>query len=72
MNIKMAINSSYQQLNLKSKLSKQAEQKQNHRYGDYFQGYQLGGRRGRMEEKVQGLRSIIGRYRIDRGRLRTV
>ena len=28
--------------------------------------------RGRMEEKLQGIRSIIGRYKIDRGRLRTV
>ena len=32
MNIKMAIN---QQLNLKNKLSKQLEQKQNYRYGDH-------------------------------------
>ena len=44
MNIKMAINS---QLNLKNKLSKQAEQKQNHRYGDHLEGYQLGGGRCR-------------------------
>ena len=34
--------------------------------------YQLGGGRGRMGEKVQGLRIIIGRYKIDRGRLKTV
>ena len=26
----------------------------------------------RMEEKVQGIRSINGRYKTDRGRLRTV
>ena len=26
----------------------------------------------RMGEKVQGIRSIIGRYKIDRGRLRIV
>ena len=25
-----------------------------------------------MEEKVQGIRSIIGKYKIDRGRLRIV
>ena len=25
-----------------------------------------------MGEKVQGIRSIIGRYKVDRGRLRTV
>ena len=48
----------YQQLNLKNKLSKQAEQKQNHRYGDYLEGYQLGGGRVRKGENVQGLRSI--------------
>ena len=28
--------------------------------------------RGRMEEKVQEIRNIIGRYNIDRGRLGTV
>ena len=33
-------------MNLKNKLSKQAEQKQNHRYGDHLEGYQLGGERG--------------------------
>ena len=27
---------------------------------------------GRMGEKVQGIRSINGRYKIDRGRLRIV
>ena len=32
----------------------------------------MGRRRGRMGEKVQGLRSINGRYKIDRGRLRIV
>ena len=30
----------------------------------------LGG--GRIGEKVQGIRSIIGRYKIDRGRLRII
>ena len=33
---------------------------------------QLGGERGRMVEDVQGLRSINGTYKIDRGLLRTV
>ena len=47
----------YQQLNLKTKLSKQAEQEQNHRYGDHLEGYQLGGGRERMGQEVQGLRS---------------
>ena len=46
MNIKMATNSTYQQLNLKNKLSKQPEQEQNHRYGDHMEGYQQG--EGRM------------------------
>ena len=34
--------------------------------------YQWGGVGGRMEEKVQGIRSINGRFKIDRGRLRIV
>ena len=37
-----------------------------------MKGYQQGGGRGRMAEKLQGIRSIIGRYRIDRWRLRIV
>ena len=36
-----------------NKLSKQPEQKQNHRYGDHLEGYQLGGGSGGMGEKVQ-------------------
>ena len=32
----------YQQLNLKNKLSKQ-EQRQNHGYGEHFDGCQMGG-----------------------------
>ena len=32
-------------------------------------GYQWGNGRGRDREKVQGIRSIIGRYRIDRVRI---
>ena len=47
----------YQQLNLKNKQSKQAEQEQNHGFGDHLKGYELGGRTGRMGEKVQELRS---------------
>ena len=72
MNIKMATNSQLSTTEPKNKLSKQAEQEQNHRYGDHMEGYQLGGGRGRMWGKVQGLRSIIGRYKIDRGMLRIV
>ena len=48
MNIKMAINS---QLNPENKLSK-AEQKQNHKYGDHLECYQLGRGRGRMGKKM--------------------
>ena len=32
----------------------------------------VGRGRGKMEEKVHGIRTIIGRYKIDRGRLRIV
>ena len=32
----------------------------------------MGRRRGRMEEEVQGIRIINGRYKIDRGKLRIV
>ena len=37
-----------------------------------MEGYQQGGGGGRMGEKVQGMRSINGRYKIDRERLRMV
>ena len=38
-----------------------------------MEGYQWGSRRGgEWGEKVQGIRSINGRYKIDRGRLRIV
>ena len=56
----------------KNKLSKQQEQGQNHRNGDHMKGYQWGGGRGENGGKVQGIRSINGRYKTDRGRLRTV
>ena len=36
-----------------------------------MKGYQQEGE-GRMREKVQGIRSRIGRYKIDRGRFRIV
>ena len=74
MNIKMTTHN-YQQLKLKNKnknkkLSKQPEQEQNHRYGDYLEGDQLGGGREKMGEKVQGLKGINGRYKINKGMLR--
>ena len=37
-----------------------------------MEGYQQGWDRGRIEEKVQGIKSINGRYKIDRGMLRTI
>ena len=56
----------------KNKLSKQLEQEQNHRNGDHMEGYQWGGSGERKGEKVQGIRSVNGRYKVDRGRLRIV
>ena len=47
--------------NNKNKLSKQLEQEQNHRNGDHVEGYQWGEGGGRMEGKVQGIRSLNGR-----------
>ena len=38
----------------------------------HMEGYQQGGGGGRMREKVQGIRSINYRYKIDRGKLRIV
>ena len=49
------------------KLSKQLEQKQNHRNGDHMEGYQQGGGGGRIWERAQGIRGIIDRYKIYRG-----
>ena len=37
-----------------------------------MEGYQWGRRVWRMGEKVQGIRSINVRYKIDRGRLRII
>ena len=64
----------YQQLKLKKKkkLSKQLEQEQNHRNGDHMEGYQWEGRVGKWGGKMQGIRSIVCRHKIDRGRLRIV
>ena len=33
---------------------------------NHMEGYQQGGGEGRMGEKVWGIRSIFGRYKIDR------
>ena len=76
MNSKLTINSQLSTTDLKNKnknkLIKQLEQEQNHRNGDHMEGYQWEGGGGRMGKKAQGIRSIIARYRIDRGRLRIV
>ena len=51
MNIKMTINSQLSTTESKTnKQSKQAEQEQNHRYGDHLEGYQLGGGSERMRK----------------------
>ena len=74
MNSKMTTNSQLSttesKIKNKNKLSKQLEQEQNHRNGDHMEGYPR--EEGRTGEKVQGIRSINGRYTIERGRLRTV
>ena len=75
MNSKMTTNN-YQQPNLKRQ--KQKQTKQTTRTGSEPQKWRShgpssvgkGGRR--MKEKVQGIRSINGRYKIHRGRLRIV
>ena len=56
----------------KNKLSRQLEQEQNHRNGDHMEGYQQGWGAGRMGRKVQGIRNIIVRHKIDGERLRMV
>ena len=75
MNSKMTTNSQLSTTKpkkYKNKPSTQLEQKQNHRNGDHMEDYQQRGGGGRMGEKVQGIRSINGRYTIDKGRLRIV
>ena len=75
MSSKMTTNSQLSTMKPKTKTkkqSKQLEQEENHRNGDHMEGYQQGGIWGRMKEKVQGISSLNGRYKIDRGRLRIV
>ena len=74
MNSKMTTNSQLstdEPKKQKQELSKQLEQEQNQRNGDCMEGIQWG-RWGRMGGKVQGIGSIIGRHKIDGGRLRIV
>ena len=56
----------------KNKLSKQLEQEQIHRNIDNMEGYQQGVGRGENGGRILGIRSINGRYKIHRGRLRIV
>ena len=56
----------------KNKLNQQLEQEQNHRNGDHMEDYQQGEGGGRMGEKVQGITTINGKYKIDKGRLKIV
>ena len=44
----------------KQKLSTQLEKEQNHRNGAHMEGYQRGEGQGRLGEKAQRVRSIIG------------
>ena len=54
----------------KQKLSKQLEQEQNQRNGDHMEGFQWGGEE--WGEKVQGIRSMIGRRKIEGERSKVV
>ena len=58
MNNEMAINTYLSTMDSKNQ-KKQAEQKQNHRYGDNLEGYHLEGQRKKTGEKVQVLRSTL-------------
>ena len=57
MNSKMAKNTNLSTIESKNKLSKQEELRQNHGYGECFDGCQMGGGRGRMGEEVRGSKS---------------
>ena len=69
MNSKMTTNS--QLSTTEPKKQKQPKQTESQKWRP-FGGLPVGRGKGRMGEKVQGLRSISGRYKIDRGRLRIV
>ena len=72
MNSKMTTNNNNQQLNIKK------QTKQTTRTGTESQKWRSHGglfaqrEQGRMGEKVQGIRNINGRWKIDRGRLRII
>ena len=52
--------------------NKPLEQDQNHRNGDHMKGYQWRDGREEWGGKIQGIRSMVGRYKIDRRMLRIV
>ena len=56
MNNKMEKIHIYQQLNLKNKLSKEEEQKQNHGYGERFYGCQMEGGVGQNGCRGKGIK----------------
>ena len=56
MNNKIAKNTNLSTIESK-KQTKQQEQRQNHGYGEYFDGCQMGGSCGCIGEEVRGLRS---------------
>ena len=57
MNNKMAIHTYLSTIESKIKLSKQ-EQRQNHGYGEHFDGCHMGGGCQEVDEEVRGLQSI--------------
>ena len=65
----MAINT-YLSIIESNKLRKQGEQRQNHGYREHFDGCQMGGRYGGMDEEVRGLRSTNRWLQKSRGDVR--
>ena len=63
----MAIIHIYQQLNLKKKLSKQEDDRQNHGYGDRFDGCLMGAGCGGRGEEVRGVRSTSRKLQNSHG-----
>ena len=57
MNKNMAINAYISTIVSKKKKTKQAEQKQNHRYRQHVDGFHMGPGSGEWLEKLKGLRS---------------
>ena len=56
MNIKMAIKSQLSTIESKKQNKQTKDQKQNHRYGDHLEGYQLGWGRGGNGGKGSGIK----------------